>query len=196
MGPSREARNVIESNHRNLFSRYRLKSSTAISSRTISAVAMLGTRSQKVSSSKESFKMNKMLRTFIYLLSSGCNQLIWILLVLVTIPVGPYNQVVLIHSQTLTRQWSTRVVTTKQGLTRGFLFLPRGHEGVEVRTQCSIHHYYCIYHSYDVYFIHILYLPFFPAISLTQLQIHHQKNKEIFNDISQVEASNVGTTRK
>ncbi len=104
----------------------------------MSAVAMLGTRSQKVSSSKESFTMNKMLGTCIYLLSSGCNRLIWILLVLVTIPVGPYNQVVFIHSQTLTRQWSTRVVTTKQGLTRGFLFLPRGHEGVEVRNAVSI----------------------------------------------------------
>ncbi|ODN05794.1 Neuroligin-4, Y-linked [Orchesella cincta] len=62
----------------------------------------------------------------------NCSRLVWILLVLVSIPVGPHNQVLFIHSQSLTRQWSTRVVSTKQGLTRGFLFLPRGHEGVEV----------------------------------------------------------------
>lgn len=57
------------------------------------------------------------------------SDLLWLFVALVTIlPAGP-----LIHSQTLTRQWSTRVVNTKLGLTRGFLFLPRGgHEGVEV----------------------------------------------------------------
>ncbi|CAG7726684.1 unnamed protein product [Allacma fusca] len=30
------------------------------------------------------------------------------------------------------RQWSPRVVTTKLGLVRGFLFLPKNYEGVEV----------------------------------------------------------------
>lgn len=103
-------------------------------SRTQNTVVVQGAESQKSSStpSKKSLAMNNMVGSCIDLLSSGCSRLLWILLVLVTIPVGPYNQVVFIHSQTLTRQWSTRVVTTKQGLTRGFLFLPKGHEGVEV----------------------------------------------------------------
>ena len=89
--------------------------------------------------------MNKIVSPSVALLTSSCNRLMWILIVLVTLPVGPYPQVIFIQSQQTSshqqqeqqqqyqyRQWSTRVVVTKQGHTRGFLFLPKGHEGVEI----------------------------------------------------------------
>lgn len=110
-----------------------LTSCQLISNKCPNTTKLKGLGSDKVSSStasKESLRRNSMAGVCIDSLSSVCSRLIWILVVLVSIPVGPHNQ--LVFTQSLTRQWSTRVVTTKQGLTRGFLFLPRGHEGVEI----------------------------------------------------------------
>jgi len=37
-----------------------------------------------------------------------------------------------VSSSVSSRQWSSRVVTTKLGLVRGFIFVPHGYEGVEI----------------------------------------------------------------